>query len=67
MLILSLDPEADMKNRPVKVNGSAPKNPPKPEKVGGIKKAPMAGDKMRLTKTRGTGAAIKGTMHMGCC
>ena len=43
-----------MKNRTVKVNGSAPKN------------APMAGDKMRLTKTRGTGAATKGTMHMGC-
>lgn len=56
-----------MKNRTVKVNGSAPKNPPKPEKVGGMKKAPMAGDKMRLTKTRGTGAAIKGTMHRGCC
>jgi len=26
----------------------------------------MAGDKMKKMKTRGTGAAIKGTTHMGC-
>jgi hypothetical protein len=56
-----------MKNRPVKINGSAPKNPPKPEMVGKEKKAPIAGDKFRRVKTRGTGAAIKGTRHMGCC
>lgn len=56
-----------MKNRTIKINGSAPKNPPKPEKCGTMKPAPMAGDKMRSVKTRGTGAAIKGTMHMGCC
>jgi len=55
-----------MKNRKVKVNGSAPKDAPKPEMVGKQKPAPMAGDKMRKVKTRGTGAAIKGTMHMGC-
>jgi len=55
-----------MKNRKVKVNGSAPKDAPKPEMVGKQKHAPMAGDKMRKMKTRGTGAAIKGTMHMGC-
>jgi len=54
-------------NKKVKCSGSAPKNPPKPEMVGKEKKAPMAGDKMRKVKTRGTGAAIKGTMHMGCC
>lgn len=55
-----------MKNRKVMVNGTAPKNPPKPERVGKMKPAPMAGDKMTKVKTRGTGAAIKGTTHMGC-
>ncbi len=55
-----------MKNRKVMVDGAAPKNPPKAEMVGKMKPAPMAGDKMRKVKTRGTGAAIKGTMHMGC-
>jgi hypothetical protein len=55
-----------MKNRKVMVDGSAPKNAPKPEVVGKLKPAPMAGDKMSRVKTRGTGAAIKGTMHMGC-
>lgn len=55
-----------MKNRMIKVDGAAPKNPPKAEKVGEMKPAPMAGDKMRKVKTRGTGAAIKGTTHLGC-
>jgi hypothetical protein len=55
-----------MKNRKVKVNGSAPKDAPKPEMVGKMKKAPMAGDKMRKMKMRGAGAAIKGTDFMGC-
>lgn len=55
-----------MKNRTVKVDGAAPKDAPKPEMVGKMRPAPMAGDKRRRVKTRGTGAAIKGTMHMGC-
>lgn len=55
-----------MKNRKVKVNGSAPKDAPKPEMVGKLKKAPMARDKMRKMKMRGAGAAIKGTSYLGC-
>jgi hypothetical protein len=55
-----------MKNRQVKVNGSAPKDPPKPELVGKPKVPPMAGNKMRKMKMRGAGAAIKGTSYMGC-
>ena len=58
-------PEGKMKGK-VKVNGSAPKDPPKPEMVGKSKPAPMAGDKMRKMKMRGAGAAIKGTSFMGC-
>ena len=55
-----------MKNRKVKVNGSAPKDAPKPEMVGKQKPAPMAGDKMKVMKVRGAGAATKGTSYMGC-
>ena len=55
-----------MKNRKVKVNGAPPKNPPKPERVGMSKPAPMASNTLKKVKTRGTGAAIKGKMHMGC-
>jgi hypothetical protein len=55
-----------MKNRKEKVNGSAPKDAPKPEMVGKLKKAPMAGDKMRKMTMRGAGAAIKGKSFMGC-
>ena len=54
-----------MKGR-VKVNGSAPKDAPKPVEVGKMKSAPMAGDKRKKMKMRGTGAAIKGTDFMGC-
>lgn len=61
----------------VKYMGSAPKDAPKAVEYADVKgqgrvpygktaKAPMAGDKMRKVKTRGTGAAIRGTMHMGC-
>ena len=66
-----------MKNRTVKVNGSAPKDPPKAVEYADIagqgrvpygKTAvpPMAGNKMRKMKMRGAGAAIKGTSYMGC-
>lgn len=54
-----------MKGR-VKVNGSAPKDAPKPVEVGKMKPAPMAGDKPKKMKMRGTGAAVKGTDFMGC-
>jgi hypothetical protein len=61
----------------VKYMGSAPKDAPKAVDYADIKgqgrvpygktaPAPVAGDKMTKVKTRGTGAAIKGTMHMGC-
>jgi hypothetical protein len=61
----------------VKYMGSAPKDAPKAVDYADIKgqgrvpygktaPAPMAVDKMTKVKTRGTGAAIKGTMHMGC-
>jgi len=61
----------------VKYMGSAPKDAPKAVDYADVKgqgrvpygktaKAPMAGDTMRKVKTRGTGAAIRGTMHMGC-
>jgi len=50
----------------VKIVTNMPTKAPKVEKVGEIKPAPMASDKMRRVKTRGTGAAIKGTMHQGC-
>ncbi len=49
----------------VKIVTNTPTKAPKAEEVGKQKKAPMAGDKMRRVKTRGTGAAIKGTHHMG--
>ena len=66
-----------MKNRTVKVNGSAPKDSPKAVEYADIKgqgrvpygktaPAPMASDKMRKMKMRGAGAAIKGTDFMGC-
>jgi hypothetical protein len=66
-----------MKNRTVKVNGSAPKDSPKAVEYADIagqgrvpygKTAvpPMAGDKPRKMKMRGVGAAIKGTSYMGC-
>lgn len=54
-----------MKGR-VKYMGTAPKNPPKAEKVGNPKPAPMAGNKMKKMTVRGAGAAIKGTSFMGC-
>jgi len=65
-----------MKGR-VKVNGSAEKDAPKPVDFAEIKgqgkipygktaPAPMAGDKPKKMKMRGTGAAIKGTDFMGC-
>jgi hypothetical protein len=61
----------------VKYMGSAPKDAPKAVDYADIKgqgrvpygktaPAPMASDQPRKVKTRGTGAAIKGTMHMGC-
>jgi hypothetical protein len=66
-----------MKNRTVKVNGSAPKDPPKAVEYADIKDqgripygksapAPMASDTPRKMKMRGAGAAIKGTDFMGC-
>jgi len=65
-----------MKNRTVKVNGSAPKDPPKAVDYEEIKgqgrvpygktaPAPMAGDKPRKMTMRGAGAAIKGTKYIG--
>ena len=61
----------------VKYMGSAPKDAPKAVEDADIKgqgrvpygktaPAPMAGDKPRKMKMRGTGAAIKGTDFMGC-
>lgn len=66
-----------MKNRTVKVNGSAPKDAPKAVEYADIagqgrvpygKTAvpPMASDKPRKMKMRGAGAAIKGTSYLGC-
>lgn len=55
-----------MKGGKVKVNGSAPRSTPQAVKVGGLKSAPMAGDKMTRRSCRGGGAAIKGTKYMGC-
>ena len=66
-----------MKNRKVKVNGSAPKDAPKAVDYADIKgqgrvpygktaPAPMASDQPRKMKMRGAGAAIKGTDFMGC-
>ena len=71
-----------MKNRTVKVNGSAPGKTPKAVTYADIKgqgripygktaPAPCAGgltdfdNASRKMKTRGTGAAIQGTTHMG--
>jgi hypothetical protein len=65
-----------MKGR-VKVNGAAPSNTPKAVEYADIQgqgrvpygktaPAPMASDTPKKVKTRGTGAAIKGKMHMGC-
>ena len=50
----------------VKIVTNTPSKASKAEMVGKEKPAPMAGDKMKKMKTRGTGAAIKGTSHMGC-
>lgn len=50
----------------VKIVTNTPGKAPKAEMVGKEKPALMAGDKMKRMKTRGTGAAIKGTTHMGC-
>tara|TARA_R110000803_G_scaffold30663_1_gene69007 strand:+ start:354 stop:560 length:207 start_codon:yes stop_codon:yes gene_type:complete len=66
-----------MKDRKIKINGSAPSNPPKAVGYADIKgqgripygktaPAPMATDNVRKMKTRGTGAAIRGTSYMGC-
>ena len=66
-----------MKNRKVKVNGSAPNDAPKAVDYADIKgqgrvpygktsPAPMDSDKPRKMKMRGAGAAIKGTSFMGC-
>ena len=66
-----------MKNRTVKVNGSAPKDPSKAVQYADVKGqgrvpygktavAPMASNKPRKMKMRGAGAAIKGTSYMGC-
>ena len=60
----------------VKVNGAPPSNPPKAVEYADIQgqgrvpygktaPAPMASNTPKKVKTRGTGAAIKGTMHMG--
>jgi len=50
----------------VKIVTNTPGKAPKAKTVGKEKAAPMAGNKMKKMKTRGTGAAIKGTSHMGC-
>ena len=66
-----------MKNRSVKVNGSAPKDPPKAVEYADIagqgrvpygKTAvpPMAGNKMRKMKMRVAGSEILVTIYMGC-
>ena len=49
----------------VKIVVNTPTKAPKPETVGKPKTPPMASDTMKKVKTRGTGAAIKGTTHMG--
>ena len=49
----------------VKIVVNTPTKAPKPETVGKPKTPPMAGDTYKKVKTRGTGAAIKGTTHMG--
>jgi hypothetical protein len=60
----------------VKVNGAPPSNTPKAVEYADIQgqgrvpygktaPAPMASDTPKKVKTRGTGAAIKGKMHMG--
>tara|TARA_R110000803_G_scaffold118442_2_gene186839 strand:- start:83 stop:301 length:219 start_codon:yes stop_codon:yes gene_type:complete len=71
-----------MKNRTIKLNGSAPVASPKAVEYADIKDqgripygktapAPVAGgltdfaNTPRRMKTRGTGAAIRGTTHMG--
>jgi hypothetical protein len=61
-----------MKDRKIKVNGSAPSDPPKAVGYADIKgqgRIPygktMATDNVRKMKTRGTGAAIRGTSYMG--
>ena len=62
-----------MKNRTVKVNGSAPGKTPKAVTYayGKTAPAPCAGgltdfaNASRKMKTRGTGCAIQGTTHMG--
>jgi hypothetical protein len=61
----------------VKVGGSAPSKSPKAVDYADIEgqgrvpygktaPAPMSGNSPKKVKTRGTGAAIKGTTHMGC-
>jgi len=49
----------------VKIVVNTPTKAPKPETVGTPKTPPMAGNTYKKVKTRGTGAAIKGTHHMG--
>tara|TARA_Y100001972_G_scaffold49660_1_gene61014 strand:- start:1073 stop:1234 length:162 start_codon:yes stop_codon:yes gene_type:complete len=49
----------------VKIVVNTPTKAPKPETVGTPKTPPMAGNTYKKVKTRGTGAAIKGTTHMG--
>ena len=49
----------------VKIVVNTPTKAPKPETVGKPKTPPMAGYTYKKVKTRGTGAAIKGTTHMG--
>jgi len=50
----------------VKIVINTPSKAPKAEMVGKEKPAPMAKDTYARVKTRGTGAAIKGTTHMSC-
>lgn len=61
----------------VKIGGSAPSKAPKAVEYADIAgqgrvpygktaPAPMASNTPTKVKTRGTGAAIKGTTHMGC-
>ena len=49
----------------VKIVVNTPTKAPKPETVGKPKTPPMASDTMKKVKTRGTGAAIKGTNSHG--
>jgi len=66
-----------MKKRTVRVNGSAPKDPPKAVPYADIKgqgripygktaEAPMLSDTRKVMTVRGAGAAIKGKSYISC-